>query len=527
MSDFVIFSFNTQHINNFPQVYTRETKRQKLKKNKKRREKIKMGFMTNAFEKIQAELDPSSAGGGSTTPRSTSTSGSSSSSSSLNSSQSSLSMASVMHYDSNATRWEKAVVGVDTIVAQVSKFDPDGVDVVMVGGVALAGVISEEDENENDDSTQELTTTSLDNNADADADADATAVEWHRGIKNTEGLEELVTYKEPKGICPLGRAMEEVCTEALSRDLKSRPCSVLVLTAGKPDDPELLEQTLENTAQQIAISGGIALSPLSITFIQIGNDPDASQYLRQLDKKQYIPAPKGYSMNDAEDGNPNADDNDNNDHTIDLVDTMSYIEIKETMDEMAKAAKEAKKTGSNGSNGRNGAMVGALAGAALGIGGMYLAGKTKEKKRYKSGSWDGKWKCYYDDEEIATLNVKDNKEGKITIDGLIDTMYGTYSHGSDKDEDFFIQFTDPTGEVVTGEFDEKLFILEWSDGTRWEALNKTSVVKYLGAATAGAAILGGTGYMVDKKFFNKIQSKDQCDYIIIIDRSANMTQRDK
>ena len=474
--------------------------------------------MKNAFEKIQAELDPSATDGSTkSADRSSGVRSSSSSSSSISSSStSSLSMASVMHYDSNATRWEKAVVGVDTIVAQVSKFDPDGVDIVMVGGVTIAGVINEEeeeDDDDDDDSTQELI-----------ASDNADAVEWHRGIKNTEGLEELVTYKEPKGICPLGQAMDEVCTEALSRDLKSRPCSVLVLTAGKPDDPELLEQTLENTAQQIANSGGIALSPLSITFIQIGNDPDASQYLRHLGRKKYIPS-STYSMNDAEDSISTDEDNG---RTIDLVDTMSYIEIKETMDEMGKAAKEAKKTGSNGSNGRNGAVVGALAGAALGIGGMYLVGKQKEKKRYTSGSWDGKWKCYYDDEEIATLIVKDDKDGEIKIDGLIDTMHGTYSHGSDSDkEDFFIQFIDPTGEVVTGEFDEKLFILTWSDGTRWEALNKTSVVKYLGAATAGAAILGGTGYMVDKKFFNKIQSKDQCDYIIIIDRSANMTHRDK
>ena len=36
--------------------------------------------------------------------------------------------------DPTATSWEKAILGLDTIVAEVSKIDPDGADIVCVGG---------------------------------------------------------------------------------------------------------------------------------------------------------------------------------------------------------------------------------------------------------------------------------------------------------------------------------------------------------------------------------------------------------
>ena len=268
--------------------------------------------------------------------------------------------------------------------------------------------------------------------------------------------------------------------------------------------------------------------PLSVTFIQIGNDDEASKYLRYLDKKMV-----GFCSNnnnnddddDDDDDNSNSNSNDNNSNRkVDIVDTMSYEEIKDTMDQMKEHNKEVKKSQSNG---KNGAIFGAVAGAAIGVGGMYLHSKQKAKKRVTSGSWQGKWKCFYEDEEITTLSVKDDKQGNLQIDGFQDTLTGVYGDDNeDGNEEFFIRFTDPTGEVVEGTFHEKLFVLNWSDGTRWEALNKTNWAGYVGAATAGAAAIGATGYMVDKKFFNKINQEDNCDYIIVVDRSANMATTD-
>ena len=48
--------------------------------------------------------------------------------------------------------------------------------------------------------------------------------------------------------------MEEVLNEAFKKDLTKRPVSVLVLTAGSPDDSELLEKSLSDAAQKVADS---------------------------------------------------------------------------------------------------------------------------------------------------------------------------------------------------------------------------------------------------------------------------------
>lgn len=61
-----------------------------------------------------------------------------------------------------ATRWEKAVVGLDGIVSQVVKVDPDGVDIVCCQGGSEA--------------------------------------QWYRNVKKTSGLAEMVNDKQPGGV---------------------------------------------------------------------------------------------------------------------------------------------------------------------------------------------------------------------------------------------------------------------------------------------------------------------------------------
>jgi hypothetical protein len=393
----------------------------------------------------------------------------------------SLTMSEVMHYGSHATRWEKTVVATNSIVGEVTKFDPDGVEIFCVGGESPDG--------------------SLDNDE----------IEWHKGIKNTQGLEDTITTRNPGGPCPLGKTMEQVLEKALENDLKETPCSVLVLTAGRPDDSDLLEETLQSAAQKVADSGGVAECPLSVTFIQIGNDEDASDYLKYLDKKIV-----GICDETGE--------------KIDIVDTMGFHELKDTMDSMREHSFEAEKAQQSG---KHGAILGAVTGAAIGAGGVYLYGQQKAKKRIKSSSWGGRWKCCYEDEEITTLTVKDDGAGNFTIDGLEDTMQGIYLHddgeGAAADsDDFFIRFTEPSGELVEGTLDAENFVLHWSDGTRWEALDEqhASWTGYLGAAMAGAAALGVTGYAIDKKFFRKVGRAEPCDYVLVLDRSAKMAITD-
>jgi Mg-chelatase subunit ChlD len=79
-------------------------------------------------------------------------------------------------------------------------------------------------------------------------------VDWYRNIKNTKGLEELVTDKGPEGACLMGAAMDEVINDAFDKDLTNRPVSILVLTAGRPNDADELDETLKKTVNRLAES---------------------------------------------------------------------------------------------------------------------------------------------------------------------------------------------------------------------------------------------------------------------------------
>merc|ERR1712238_293326 len=172
--------------------------------------------------------------------------------------------------------------------------------------------------------------------------------------------------------------------------------------------------------------------PLSVTFIQIGDDPKAEAYLQQLDGAIQAECAA-------------------NGETFDLVDTIKHDDIDAAM-------KEIKGTKSSG---KNGALIGAFAGAALGVGGMYIYNKQQARKRTKG--WGGKWAVTYDGEDICTLNITDDEVGNLGIEGF------------------------PSGD-----------------------------------ATTGAYSVPSPEENEDKKFFNKASKGDQCDYIILMDRSAQM-----
>jgi hypothetical protein len=352
-----------------------------------------------------------------------------------------------------ATRWEKAVVAIDGIVSQVSKVDPDGVDIVCFGG--------------NDEA------------------------QWYRNIKSTKGIEELVNDKPPRGQCHMGAAIDECINDAFDKDMTKRPVAILVLTAGKPDDAEELDTTLMKAVNRLADT--CETCPLSITFVQIGNDDEATDYLKHLDN--HIQAECAA-----------------NGETFDLVDTIKDEEIKGAM-------KEIKGTKSSGTSG---ALIGAFAGAAMGVGGMYLFNKQQAKKRTEG--WNGKWKCTYGGEEICVLEVKDDKEGNLTIEGFPSGEPATGTYKEDDDGEYAIAFIDPAGDWEIEGTVEDEHAITWSDGTRWDEVPPEggSWVQFAGAAAAGAAAAGATGYLLDKKFFNKASKKDQCDYIIVMDRSSKM-----
>jgi len=360
-----------------------------------------------------------------------------------------------------ATRWEKAVVGLDSIVSQVVKVDPDGVDIVCCQGGSEA--------------------------------------QWYRNVKKTSGLEDMVNDKQPGGDCLMSAAMTECIDDAFDKDMTKRPVAILVIVAGKPDDTDEIDDTLMKTVTRLADS--CSTCPLSITFVQIGDDTDTTDYLNHLDNHIQAECAK-------------------TGETFDLVDTIKDEEIQAAM-------KEIKGTKSSGTSG---ALIGAFAGAAMGVGGMYIYNNKQAKKRTEG--WNGKWKVTYDGDEISILDVKDDQAGNLTIEGFPseEPTTGTYTTDQDDDDDeYAISFLDPAGDWEIEGTVEDEHAISWSDGTRWDEIPPENGhwAGYAGAAAAGAATAGATGYLLDKKFFNKANKKDQCDYIILMDRSSQMALVDK
>merc|ERR1712078_665841 len=134
-----------------------------------------------------------------------------------------------------------------------------------------------------------------------------------------------------------------------------------------------LDKTLVKTVSRIADT--CETCPLSVTFVQIGNDQDAEEYLNHLDNNMTAPCAA-------------------NGEIFDLVDTIKDQEIQAAMAEI---------NGAKSRDGKNGALIGAFAGAALGVGGMYIYNKQQAKKRTEG--WSGKWKVSYGGEEIAILDI--------------------------------------------------------------------------------------------------------------------------
>lgn len=363
--------------------------------------------------------------------------------------------------DNPPTRWEKAVFAMNGIVAQISQIDPDGVDVVCFPGSGGEG---------------------------------GTSYDITRNVKNTEGLEAMVTAQPPQGDCLMGQAIDAVLKEAFERGFDERPCSILVLTAGRPTDHEALSNSLAEAATKVSKD-----ADLTITFVQVGDDEWASTYLKELDDN--------LTTTHSETG-----------EHIDIVDTIKDEEVQEAVQEMK---------GGKSSSGVAGGLMGAFAGAALGVGGVYLANKISNDKRTKG--WNGQWKCLYEGEEMCVLDVKDDGEGNLEISNWQEDGTSVGSYAENDEGGFNIQHCAPENEndVIVGTIEDE-HTINWDDGTRWEEVEPEGAhwAAYTGAAVGGAAAAGATGYLLEKKFFNKASNGVKSDYVIVLDRSSMMAVPD-
>lgn len=251
--------------------------------------------------------------------------------------------------DDPAQRWEKALLALKGIAQQVTKVDEDGIEVFVCG----------ED------------------------------VQDFAGIRDTKGLMRICDRVQPKGGLCLAPALAQALGAATERlygeegDQKEQ--AILVLLSRKPDDAEELVAAVQEAAAKVRQEGD-----LSITFVHVGNDGEAEEFLGFLDENLKVTS--------EETG-----------EAIDIVDTLKDEDIKKAFEESQDPGFMAK--------GGAGALMGAFAGMAAGAGGYYAYQKHQISKRTKgfNGSW---YVIGWDGQKTSLhLKIKDDMEGALSVKG--------------------------------------------------------------------------------------------------------------
>jgi len=110
--------------------------------------------------------------------------------------------------------------------------------------------------------------------------------ERQRDLQGESGICQFFNNLIPEGQTPTGARLREVLDIYAPRvedpALHHKPISILVITDGVPtDDPE---SVIIEFARRLD-SRNVPLRQLGIQFVQIGDDPDATEALRELDDK--------------------------------------------------------------------------------------------------------------------------------------------------------------------------------------------------------------------------------------------------
>lgn len=276
------------------------------------------------------------------------------------------------------------------------------------------------------------------------------------------------------------------------------PIALLVVTAGKPDDADDVLAYITEKAAMLETQ-----EQCTITFIHIGDDPDAEAWLAELDVLEVQNAG----------GDP-----------IDIVDTVKDEELKNSMAEL--------KDPSIMASGGMGALVGAFAGMAVGAAGYYMYNKVQAKKRTEG--WNGTWEVIKqpgNESTGVTLTVVDDGEGNITIEGYPEddsagnpSSTGTYE---DAEDTYTMSRQGSDGEYISGTIVDE-HTIEWQDDTVWKEVPPEGVswTHMALAAGAGAAAGGALGCLMQKKFFKRANNNEPTNYIMVIDSSEKMTLLD-
>ncbi|KAH0544769.1 hypothetical protein FGG08_001136 [Glutinoglossum americanum] len=128
---------------------------------------------------------------------------------------------------------------------------------------------------------------------------------WYNeeNVKWKARVEYLFNEVQPDGTTPIGFELEGYLKNYLRRlekDMDLKPLNLIVITDGAPDDYEEMEKAIVGAAQKVQQLGARDRQ-IGIQFVQIGNEDEATKFLKRLD-----------------------DDLGRNNKTLDIVDTVKY-----------------------------------------------------------------------------------------------------------------------------------------------------------------------------------------------------------
>lgn len=133
------------------------------------------------------------------------------------------------------TRWTAMQETATAFARDLSAIDSDGIDVVLFGGAN---------------------------------------VQSFQGV-TADKMKEIFATRSPRGSTPLAEALTECLKLAGKSDKKD---FVLVFTDGVPDDKDAAAKVIIEASHQITSDDS-----LTFLFVQVGNDPAATAYLKALD----------------------------------------------------------------------------------------------------------------------------------------------------------------------------------------------------------------------------------------------------
>ena len=160
--------------------------------------------------------------------------------------------------------WDPAIAGVRDLITQLQQFDPDGINLYVFSDDATRGY------------TQPPTV--------------------HAQLRDGYAAEQVLRGFQPQGHTDLHAALQQVFDQFLwnrptNRYQGKAGETVIVITDGNPHDKPALMRTIINMTHTMR-QQNIADSELGIVFVQVGQDPQAAQFLRELDDHL---KPRGYN----------------------------------------------------------------------------------------------------------------------------------------------------------------------------------------------------------------------------------------